>query len=267
MSDDQQPTYVVGDVHGHREALEDALAEHGIVDESGDWSGGSTHLWFVGDFVDRGPDGIGVIDLVMRLQEQAADAGGYVQTLLGNHEILLLGTHRFGDTEIAPDTPGRTFARSWLINGGQADDLEHLRDTHVEWLVSRPVLAHALDHLLLHSDTMEYLHWGDDPAEINAAVQSVLAGDDLEQWWELWRRLTTRYAFRGGNGADAAERMLEQLGGTRIVHGHSVIADQVGLAPMEISGPHSYAGGRVLGIDAGVFAGGPCLVVRLPWDS
>lgn len=264
VNDGQQAIYVVGDVHGHGRQLADALREHGLVDERENWSGGNSHLWFVGDFVDRGPDGIGVIDMVMRLQQQAEHAGGMVQTLLGNHEILLLGTHRFGDTEVRPGTADRSFWRSWVVNGGRETDLEGLTGEHVDWLITRPLIAHALDHLLLHSDTLEYFHWGETVDEINESVQAVLADDDLEQWWEVWRRITTRYAFRGADGEAAAERVLACLGGSRIVHGHSVIADQVGLDPMDIDAPHLYAGGRVLGIDAGVFAGGPCLVVPLP---
>ena len=96
-------TYVVGDVHGHREELVDALRAEGLVDDEGAWSGGERHLWFLGDFVDRGPDGVGAIDLVMRLQEQAADAGGQVETLLGNHEILALGMYHFGDEQVPSD--------------------------------------------------------------------------------------------------------------------------------------------------------------------
>lgn len=268
MSEDQaRSTYVVGDVHGHRQPLVDALCERGLVDPDGTWSGGTTHLWFLGDFVDRGPDGLGVIDLVMRLQEQAAAAGGQVETLLGNHEILLLGTHRFGDTEVPSDGGYRSFARSWNLNGGQVADLVGLAEEHVAWLERRPLVAHAEDHLLLHSDTLEYFHWGSDAEEINHGVQAVLAGDDLVEWWEVWRRMTTRYAFRGGDGPETAERVLELLGGSRIVHGHSVIADQVGRHPVDIEGPVLYAGGKVLGIDAGLFVGGPCLVVPLPYDT
>ena len=44
--------------------------------EEGAWSGGRASLWLLRDYVDRGPDGVGVIELIMRLQEQAADAGG-----------------------------------------------------------------------------------------------------------------------------------------------------------------------------------------------
>ena len=201
-------TYVVGDVHGHRDELVEALRAEGLVDDEGNWSGGGDQLWFLGDFVDRGPDGVGAIDLVMRLEEQAAEAGGQVQTLLGNHEILALGMYHFGDEPVPSDFGPRSFARSWEINGGLLSDQDRLTPEHIEWLSQRPLAALAADHLLLHSDTLEYLVWGGDIDEINENIQDVLDSDDIVEWWEVWRRLTTRHAFRGPNGADVATRLL-----------------------------------------------------------
>lgn len=258
-------TYVVGDVHGHRDELLDALRSADLIDDDAAWAGGDARVWFLGDFVDRGPDGIGVIDLVIRLGVAAEKAGGKVETLLGNHEILLLGMHKFGDTEVPSDFGPRSFARSWEMNGGMVSDQEALTDDHVSWLLDRPVLALVGDHLLMHSDTLEYLNWGPDIEAINTAVRDVLRSDDLVDWWEVWRRMTTRYAFRGPHGEQVADDLLAVLGGSQVVHGHSVIADQVGRLPVEIDGPHEYAGGKALGVDAGVFVGGPCLVVELPW--
>ena len=258
---------MVGDVHGHLDELLAALADAGLIDDEASWSGGEDHLWFLGDFVDRGPDGVGVIDLVMRLGEEAAEAGGSVSSLIGNHEVLLLGMYRFGDEQV-PDSMGpRSFARSWLLNGGLRSDQDRLTDEHVEWLTNRPVLKLRDDHLLMHSDTLEYLVWGGDIEEINENIQDVLDSDDIVEWWEVWRRLTTRHAFRGPNGADVATRLLTVLGGEMVVHGHSVIADQLGIAPSMVDSPYEYAGGKALGVDGGVFVGGPCLVVKLPWSA
>jgi Calcineurin-like phosphoesterase len=267
VEEEGPPTFVVGDVHGHLDELLAALAEADLVDEEATWCGGDTHLWFLGDFVDRGPDGIGVIDLVMRLSEEAEAAGGQVQALLGNHEILLLGMHRFGDTEVPSDFGPRSFARSWEMNGGQPTDQEAVTDEHIEWLTSRPAVELVGTHLLMHSDTLEYLVWGSDIEEINENIQDVLDSDDLVEWWEVWRRLTTRHAFRGPNGADVAAQLLTVLGGEQVVHGHSVIADQLGIAPAMVDSPYEYAGGKALGVDGGVFVGGPCLVVELPWKA
>lgn len=260
-------TFVVGDVHGYRDELVAALHAAHLVDEDGAWSGGEKTLWFLGDFVDRGPDGVGVIDTVMRLHHEAAEAGGTVDTLLGNHEILLLGMHRFGVTEVPSDFGPRSFARSWEINGGQASDQEALTDEHIAWLTDRPVITLADEHLLMHSDTIEYLSWGAKIVDINDAVRELLHSDDISEWWECWRRMTTRYAFRGQHGTEVAEELLTVLGGEQVVHGHSVIADQLGILPAQVEAPFLYAGGKALGIDGGLFVGGPCLVVGLPYTA
>jgi hypothetical protein len=60
------PLYVVGDVHGHLDELQAALRDQGLIDEDGHWSGGAARLWFLGDFTDRGPDGIGVRNALFR---------------------------------------------------------------------------------------------------------------------------------------------------------------------------------------------------------
>ncbi|RZQ61817.1 metallophosphoesterase [Amycolatopsis suaedae] len=261
------PSYVIGDIHGHLDGLVAALRDKGLVDADGDWAGGEAVVCFLGDFVDRGPDGIGVIDLVMKLQRQAAEAGGEVRSLLGNHEILLLGMHRFGDTAVVPDDVApRSFAKSWELNGGQPEDLAALTDEHIEWLTTRPLVTLLADHLLLHSDALTYLDWGMQIADINKTAGEILAGDDLADWWGVWSRMTVRYAFRGPNGPGVAELLLACLGGQRIVHGHTVIADQLGIHPTEIEDPLLYAGGKVLGVDGGLFVGGPCLIVELPWE-
>jgi hypothetical protein len=255
-----RPLFVVGDVHGHLAELTRALHASGLVDADGDWCGGDARLWFLGDFVDRGPDGIGVIEFVMRLADQS---DGAVDALVGNHEVLLLGMHRFGDRNVPGAPTPRSFARSWLLNGGLRSDQDRLTDAHIGWLTTRPALVEVDGHLLMHSDTLAYLEWGGTVEEVNQAVRDVLEGDDLDDWWECWRKMTTRYAFRGPDGAEVADGLLDQLGGREVVHGHSVIADQLGVSPEEIDGPLRYADGRVLAVDAGLYSGGPCLVVQL----
>jgi hypothetical protein len=255
--------YVIGDVHGHRTELVAALREAGLAESDGSWCGGTARVWFLGDFFDRGEDGVGVVELVMSLAEEAQSVGGSVRALLGNHEILTLGMHRFGDTEVPAEFGVRSFGRSWRLNGGQESDQAKLTERHLDWLTSLPVMARVDDYLLMHSDTVEYFGWGDTVEEINDAVHAVVNGDDIEQWWECWRRMTTRYAFRGQEGTEMADKVLAALGGRRIVHGHSVIADQLGIHPVDVVGPCLYADGRALGVDGGLFVGGPCLIVPL----
>jgi TPR repeat protein len=78
----------IGDVHGDYESFAEVLQSAGLIDGNGNWTGGKTHLVQTGDIVDRGPNARAVMDLLMRLQQQAAAAGGAVHCLLGNHEAM-----------------------------------------------------------------------------------------------------------------------------------------------------------------------------------
>ncbi len=244
-------TYVVSDVHGHLDDLREVLVGADLVDDQDRWTGGDTDLWVLGDLVDRGPDGIGVVRFVRSLQEQAPD---HVRVLLGNHESLMLGYHLFPDTR---------FAEVWMINGGHERDQDGLTDDDVDWLRALPVMARAGDHLLVHSDTTDYLTWGDSVEAINATVADLLGGDDAQQHFDAFAALTSRFDFKGPDGAQVARTMLDALGGERIVHGHSIIGTIVDEPSEHTTGPLTYADGLVVAIDGGRYDGGPLLLVEL----
>lgn len=73
-----QPIYAIGDIHGQREMLETALAR---IEADG---GPDARVVFLGDYVDRGPDSHGVIDI---LAEGMAAGRNWV-CLLGNHDRM-----------------------------------------------------------------------------------------------------------------------------------------------------------------------------------
>ena len=56
------PIYAIGDIHGQREMLEEAL-ERIAAD-----GGPDAQVVFLGDYVDRGPDCRGVLDLLIEGQ-------------------------------------------------------------------------------------------------------------------------------------------------------------------------------------------------------
>jgi hypothetical protein len=81
---------VVGDVHGAFDEFVEMLQQADILDESLAWSGGETVLVQTGDFLDRGGDVREIMDLLMRLEQEAPQHGGRSITLLGNHEAMNL---------------------------------------------------------------------------------------------------------------------------------------------------------------------------------
>lgn len=80
--------FAIGDLHGDLERAHAALALVGLTNSSHQWTGGSATLVQTGDLVDRGPQSLEVLGLFESLEAQARDAGGHLQRLLGNHEVL-----------------------------------------------------------------------------------------------------------------------------------------------------------------------------------
>lgn len=115
-------TYVTSDAHGHVRALDRALELAQI--------GSDDVLYVLGDMVDRGPDSMGVVNLVRSLPNAVV--------LAGNHEMLMVAGMRASDSR---EKAG------WQLNGGFAtsDQLDRLPREQVadmlEWVESLPTFA------------------------------------------------------------------------------------------------------------------------------
>ncbi len=254
--------HVIGDIHGQLEKLAVLLRDAGLIGRDWAWRGGDSTIWFLGDFVDRGPDGVAVIDLVMRLQREAARTGGRVGALFGNHDGLLLSAYRFGDR---PDAnPYGSFLAAWQRNGGERCDLDRLRPEHVAWLSALPAMARQGDHLLVHADALLYARYGRTIDEVNRAFCAILQTDDPLRWDLLLDRFSEHRAFiDGARGAARAEAFLQRFGGRQIVHGHSPIGSILRMPPPDVREPWLYANGLCLNVDGGMYQGGSGFIYRL----
>ncbi|MEM6886545.1 MAG: metallophosphoesterase [Pseudomonadota bacterium] len=76
----EDPIYAIGDVHGQLAALKNALA---LIEADG---GSEAQIVLLGDYVDRGPDSRGVVELLM----QARTNGRPWIMLKGNHDRYLV---------------------------------------------------------------------------------------------------------------------------------------------------------------------------------
>lgn len=112
----------VGDIQGCRYELEELL---GALD----FQTGRDELHPVGDFVNRGPDNVGVLRLCREV-----DAGG----VLGNHDLHALRV-RAGTRKLRDDDT--------LVDLEQADDGDALLD----WLAERPLAREWDDVTLVHA--------------------------------------------------------------------------------------------------------------------
>ncbi len=267
--------YVMGDIHGQYDKMVAALRAAGLIDGDNHWRGGRGTLWFMGDYFDRGPDGIAVVDLIRALQDEAAAAGGRVGALLGNHDVLILAAHRFGDRRFGdqrfgarPGGPGGSFLASWRANGGEESDLARLSAAHVAWLRDLPALALSGGRLLAHADATFYQVYGRAVPAVNHAFRALLRGDDPTAWDKLLDYFSQRRAFQDRDlGPARVGRVLALYGGRQLVHGHTPIAKLAGSRPENVTGPLIYAGGLAVDVDAGMYLGGRGFVACLPEEE
>ncbi|ORX83239.1 Metallo-dependent phosphatase [Anaeromyces robustus] len=80
----------VGDIHGDYNKLVKILTNAKLIDHKKNWIGKDSILVQIGDLVDRGGDTKDVLDLMIKIKEQAKRKGGIVNVVLGNHEIYNL---------------------------------------------------------------------------------------------------------------------------------------------------------------------------------
>lgn len=278
---DAERIVAVGDVHGAYRPLVKVLQANGLIDAATHWSGGTTHLVSLGDLLDRGPRSRDVMDLLRKLQGQAAEAGGRVHVVLGNHEVLnLLGDLRdVSDAEFAAFAPdlARTSEAAAATDPAVArpPGYEELRSAlsptgdYGAWLLSLPAMVQINDTVFVHgglSPALGALSLASINAEAKAQLEQAFANQGLPPA----ERQVTPMTLLGDSGpfwyrGTAAchplleDRVLTQqlarLGATRVVVGHT---------PTATRKPRVRLDGRVFAIDTGmlleVYRGEPYLL-------
>lgn len=87
---DDWTVWAFSDPHAVASGFAAALREAGVIDARDRWCAPPrTALVGCGDYISRGLDSRGVVDLLRALTEQASHAGGAVKLARGNHEHLL----------------------------------------------------------------------------------------------------------------------------------------------------------------------------------
>lgn len=107
-------TFVLSDPHGRLDCLVSILQAGGVIDSNLDWSYGSDRVVLIGDVMDRGDDVTQIYWLLYMLEAQAAEAGGSLTMLYGNHEgMVMAGDLRYcrEKYKTLADTVGLTVPR------------------------------------------------------------------------------------------------------------------------------------------------------------
>lgn len=152
------PTYVMGDIHG-RLSLVDQL----IRDVP--WNPKSDKIVFLGDLIDRGPSGPGVIDRAMALKEENPQ----VVVLRGNHEQMLLDCLDYGDFQwLIPENGGLATLAAYGIELSGLRDVSDIRipERHVSFLRGLTPFHEDEDAIYVHAGLIP----GQHPSETDPDV-------------------------------------------------------------------------------------------------
>jgi serine/threonine protein phosphatase 1 len=179
--------WVIPDIHGYIKTLKSMVTD--VVRPMR-----SDEIYFLGDYVDRGPDSKGVIDFIRTMQ-----VDGYnVTALKGNHEDFMVELYDAEKQSVNPwwHNFGNKKHKAWLDIGGKATlssfGATHIRDVPADYIDWMRNLKHyvELDHFVLVHAGLNFKN--EDPyADLRAM---------------MWLR--------------DYEIKPEKIGGRRIIHGH-----------------------------------------------
>ncbi|MEZ5996678.1 MAG: metallophosphoesterase family protein [Hyphomonadaceae bacterium] len=220
--------YAVGDIHGCTDLLALLLNEIEARAEADTREGGPPIVVFLGDYVDRGPDSKGTLDLLLSGRPNGCER----RYLRGNHEQSMMA---FMDDPIAN--------RAWMLQGGAETLLSYdiqpppvVGGADHEWIGAGQLLRARLPaaHFEFLSTLERFVVLG-DYLFVHAGVNAARPLEDQTDEDLYW----SRAAFIG------SKRRFSH----RVVHGHT---------PVDVP----FADERRVAVDTGAYASGVLSAAR-----
>ncbi len=131
-----QRTFFVGDIHGCCKTFKKMITDKIDLQKT-------DVLYCVGDYIDRGPDGKGVVDFILELKKNNYQ----VHTLRGNHEQMLLDARR-----------GGKYMQLWTMNGGYSTlesfgviDVNDLKAEYMDFFKQTLFFVETEEFIVVHA--------------------------------------------------------------------------------------------------------------------
>jgi hypothetical protein len=235
---------VISDIHGEYDIYINLLKASGIIDKNLNWKFGKGHLVVLGDVFDRGEMVTEVLWHLFGLEKQAAEAGGMVQVLIGNHELLVLSKDLRYINE--------KYKEVEKLSGTKYFDLYSENSVLGKWLRSKPVMITINDIIFVHGGiSIELVNRSLSIRQINNLFSNKIIGKDMELVCEdeelLFLSDTFGPIWYRGYFTDATfcesrlDSILDFYNKKHIVVGHTTYKDI-----------QSHFKNKILGVDAGI---------------
>jgi hypothetical protein len=258
--DDADEIYALSDPHGGAKELAALLAANHLIAGT-DWKGGTAILVVAGDLIDKGPDSLGVIDLLRALEPKAKAKGGRVIVTMGNHEAEFLAdpqnkkaTSTGDDAEgIDGQLAAKKIAPADVARGADADG-------RGRWLIDLPLGVRIKKWFFAHGGNTN----GDSIAALGKRLQSSIDkngfGDkditgkssilEAQEWYGNQDKDNTGHAYADALGVKHI--VFGHDPGAFGEHGHILASKDGSLVKLDVAmGLHakkSVAGGLLLHI-------------------
>ena len=222
-------TFVMSDPHGRLDCVIDLLQGNRVIDENLKWAYGTDRLVVIGDIADRGNDMTAIYWFFYKLQQEAADAGGSVVMLLGNHEPMEFA----GDMRYA--TPKYKILPRLL--GMEFKDLIGPDSELGRWIASWNTVSVIGRDLFTHAGVgKDFYDWNLPVPEVNAKISKALFMKNKERkalsdtldflygsYGPIWYRgLVTDEPKRRPVSADTLDLIRARYQVDHIIVGHTI---------------------------------------------
>ena len=135
--------FITSDPHGNFDCLYTLLVGNRVMDDKCNWTFGRGHLVIIGDVMDRGVDVVPIYWLMYKLEAQAAEAGGALTFVFGNHEPFILNNdNRYTE---------RKYTHLAELLSTRYSTLWSPRTELGRWLLSRNCMTRIGRQLIVHA--------------------------------------------------------------------------------------------------------------------
>lgn len=136
--------WVIPDIHGHIKTLKSLIEDRIALSKS-------DVIYFLGDYIDRGPDSKSVIDFIMSLQ----DSGFDVNCIRGNHEDYCIKAWEADQKRFLFHSK---IEKEWRKNGANrtlssfgAKRPRDINKHYIDWMKETKLYIELENHILVHA--------------------------------------------------------------------------------------------------------------------